>query len=301
MKLEWSNLKFELKFERKGRWEMMLVRVGRVGVRAALCSRTGVARGFATQQNQGGAKEEMENVVHASDLAAPSEEEAAAENARPFPWFISDDIVPDVDEPAPPGAQENVEELVAKWLPPHVMQDRSVRIFKQPKSAMEEGDQMTWYWSVELERRAQWTNQLMEYQSAGDPFDGLGLSRLMFRSAEEAVSFCKRNGFAYEVEEPPFKESFEGKNEYATNFLNEHVRTRRERLPPKSLMRREFAHKEKHKPTWVNLQHTDFGKTASKSVSQTHWTKQHPKNHKPSDWYNHSFKHRQELARKVGK
>lgn len=184
---------------------------------------------------------------------------------------------------------------------PEEHQSRKVRLFKKSKSANEMDDSSAKYWSLTIDRRANWTNQVMKYASTGDPLGATGLQNMKFDKLEDAKGFCERQGWSYEVEEPLTVVSQEGKKQYAQNFLNYHVRTRREKMPPNELLNTQFFHREGRKSTWVNLKHTAFGKVPSKVVSGTQWTDPHPNNHKATDWYISALEHKQELARKLGK
>ncbi|GBG24534.1 NADH dehydrogenase ubiquinone iron-sulfur protein 4, mitochondrial [Hondaea fermentalgiana] len=254
------------------------------------------ARGFADEAK----KEESEEVAPGVYRTPTAEEVLAWNETKATPGFSEDLVTPaEPKQATPPGAQKGWEGYV-NWVPDG-HKDRKVRIYKQSKNASQMEDDMTKYWSLNLDRRENWTNQLMKYASSGDPLGATGLQTLKFDKLEDATAFCERQGWKYEVDEPLLVVDQEGEKQYAQNFLNYHVRSRREKMPPNQLMNTQFFHREGRKPAWVNLKHSNFGKMPSKTVSATHWTDPHPNNHKATDWYMRALKDKQELARKLGK
>ena len=167
---------------------------------------------------------------------------------------------------------------------------------------MQSGTMKTHCWNVELDNERQWVNTLMGYQSGGDPFANTGLRNVKFDTLKDAQDFCVRQGWEFDVDRKVEKPDFDGKKGYHQNFLNYHVATRRKRLPPKKFAKMQFDHPEGGKSCWVNLKHTDYGKTESKMVSQTHWKDEdHPNNHDAESWRYDTFEKKAELAKRLGK
>ncbi len=89
-----------------------------------------------------------------------------------------------------------------------------VRIFQQPKSAMQSGTAQTHQWVLAWEpseRRNQ--DPLMGWFGSGDTRSQV---HLHFPTQEEAIAFAEREGLAYEVELPPIR--VRTPKVYADNF-----------------------------------------------------------------------------------
>ncbi|KAK0528422.1 ndufs4 NADH dehydrogenase Fe-S protein subunit [Tilletia horrida] len=85
---------------------------------------------------------------------------------------------------------------------PAALRHRSVRIFKPAKTATSSGKAGTAYWKVDfdiLQGSARWENPLMGWASSGDYMQGTSLN---FRSKEDAIHFCEKQGWPYFVSEP---------------------------------------------------------------------------------------------------
>ncbi|VDP10680.1 unnamed protein product [Heligmosomoides polygyrus] len=53
--------------------------------------------------------------------------------------------------------------------------------------------------SIELENRQRWENPLIGWCSTGDPLSNISMN-LKFASKEDAIAFCEKNKWTYEVE-----------------------------------------------------------------------------------------------------
>ncbi|KAK0548219.1 ndufs4 NADH dehydrogenase Fe-S protein subunit [Tilletia horrida] len=85
---------------------------------------------------------------------------------------------------------------------PPALRARSVRIFKPAKTANSSGKAGTAYWRVDwdiLQGSARWENPLMGWASSGDYMQGTSLN---FKSKEDAIHFCEKQGWPYFVSEP---------------------------------------------------------------------------------------------------
>ena len=72
------------------------------------------------------------------------------------------------------------------------------------------------HWKISFDRQGKWRNGLMGWASGGDT---LRTPNLKFESKEDAVAYCTRMGWEYEVELPKAKRSFQGEKDYGDNFL----------------------------------------------------------------------------------
>lgn len=74
------------------------------------------------------------------------------------------------------------------------------RIYRPAKTAMQSGKAKTHRWVLDYEpETARSVEPLMGYTSSADMRQQI---RLYFETQEEAVSYARRNGIAYRVEEP---------------------------------------------------------------------------------------------------
>jgi hypothetical protein len=89
-----------------------------------------------------------------------------------------------------------------------------VRIFQQPKTAMQSGRANTERWVVEFEPdSARRVEPLMGWTSSADT---KGQLRLWFGSRDEAVAYAKKHGLMYTLEAP--RERCLRPKAYADNF-----------------------------------------------------------------------------------
>lgn len=98
-------------------------------------------------------------------------------------------------------------------VPPEHVQGRRVRIYKQAKNAMQSGTNDTHKWKLDFENRERWENPLMGWTSTGDPLSNLNL---WFTNKEDAIDYCERQGYHYEIDEPQPRRNL--KKLYADNF-----------------------------------------------------------------------------------
>ncbi|EPQ26235.1 uncharacterized protein PFL1_06170 [Pseudozyma flocculosa PF-1] len=85
---------------------------------------------------------------------------------------------------------------------PAELNQRSVRIFRPAKTANSSGKAGTKVWRVDwdiLQGSARWENPLMGWASSGDYMQGTSLK---FRTKEDAVHFCEKQGWDYHIQEP---------------------------------------------------------------------------------------------------
>lgn len=117
--------------------------------------------------------------------------------------------------PKDPTGDRVIKASAASGVPDHVTQ-RSVRIFRPTKNAMQSGKANSKSWRIEWETQDRWENPLMGWISSADPMQA---TRVVFETKEEAVDFAKRQGLAYWIDEPTAKD-FHPKM-YADNFRYE--------------------------------------------------------------------------------
>ena len=96
---------------------------------------------------------------------------------------------------------------------PSNLNKRLVRIYQPTKTAMQSGIAETKYWKLQFDSQPRWENELMGWSSTGDPMHSLNMK---FKTSNDAVLFCQRQGFEFKVEEPKM-DKFEVKS-YSKNF-----------------------------------------------------------------------------------
>ena len=65
-----------------------------------------------------------------------------------------------------------------------------------------------------------WANPLMGWTSSSDTLENVGRSSLFFYTKEEAMRFCEKHGWSYQVDEPNQRRTARQKryNAYSDNF-----------------------------------------------------------------------------------
>lgn len=119
----------------------------------------------------------------------------------------------EADEGPPPPVAHNVNPLFAATGELH---QRSVRIFKPAKTANSSGKAGTNHWRVDfdiLQGSARWENPLIGWASSADYMQGTSLK---FRTQEDAVHFCEKQGWDYFIQEPHYARI--GVKSYAANY-----------------------------------------------------------------------------------
>ena len=90
----------------------------------------------------------------------------------------------------------------------------TVRIYKPAKTAMQSGQANTKAWALDFEMDvAKQVEPLMGWTSS---FDTRQQLRLRFHTKEEAIAYCERHGFPYQVSEA--KPAARRAMSYADNF-----------------------------------------------------------------------------------
>ena len=104
----------------------------------------------------------------------------------------------------------------------HMYEGRVAKIAMPPKHAMQSATSRIKFWEVKFDRQRKWRNELMGWTSGSDV---LRTHKMRFESKEEAMAFCDRQGWKYEVEEPAAKADYMGKKDYGDNFLTARAKT----------------------------------------------------------------------------
>ncbi|CAM9920386.1 unnamed protein product, partial [Ascophyllum nodosum] len=112
---------------------------------------------------------------------------------------------------------ENPEEVLAlDPLPPSVA-GRKVTISQKSRPATTSGVGGGLHvWHLTFKNQERWSNPLMGWTSTADPMSNM---KMTFSTPEQAVRFCKKRGWKWEVKAPAKREAVYGKFSYAHNFL----------------------------------------------------------------------------------
>lgn len=95
----------------------------------------------------------------------------------------------------------------------------TARIFQPPKNAMQSGRANVQRWRLEYEQTsAREIDPLMGWTSSGDMNQQLSLT---FETKEEAVAFAKKEGIAYNLQEPKTRRI--RPKSYAENFKSDRL------------------------------------------------------------------------------
>lgn len=103
--------------------------------------------------------------------------------------------------------------------PAAMMETRIVKIYQQPNTVQNATqNQIPWRMQWEDDQTNRWTNPLMGWTSTNDPLSNTHMT-LEFHTAEDAMRFCERNGWKYEVaQSKPNKELNASPKKYSDNF-----------------------------------------------------------------------------------
>jgi len=102
---------------------------------------------------------------------------------------------------------------VLSGVPEEQLKSRRVRIFVPAKNAMQSGTARTHQWHIEFDTRERWENPLMGWTSSADPLSTMDIS---FTTREDAMVYCEKNGWDYEVDEK--REVYLKPKSYGANF-----------------------------------------------------------------------------------
>uniref|UniRef100_A0AC35GQP6 NADH dehydrogenase [ubiquinone] iron-sulfur protein 4, mitochondrial n=1 Tax=Panagrolaimus sp. PS1159 TaxID=55785 RepID=A0AC35GQP6_9BILA len=116
-----------------------------------------------------------------------------------------------VEVPADPGRE--VADL--SGVPDEHKEERVARIFRPSRESPQTAWNNTKVWKIELDNRQRWENPLMGWASSGDPLSNIA-GNLDFASKEDAIAFCQKNRWNYDVEEVHERKIIP--KQYGTNF-----------------------------------------------------------------------------------
>ena len=128
-------------------------------------------------------------------------------------------VVPDGLAPAGPA---HPEEAAALMRIPEIHKKRTVVISQKAQAATTSASHASKAWRLGWKTEERWTNPLMGWTSTADP---LSNTELKFETAEQAMRFATKMGWAFEVSEPIERNKSYGTNTYSHNFLQKWVET----------------------------------------------------------------------------
>lgn len=110
-----------------------------------------------------------------------------------------------------PAQDEKISPL--SGVPQDLLKERRCRIFISARNAMQSGTHNTKKWKIEWDTKERWENPLMGWASSADPHSSLMLE---FGSKQDAITYCERMGYKYEIVEPPSRAHT--RRTYGANF-----------------------------------------------------------------------------------
>jgi len=138
---------------------------------------------------------------------------------------------------------------------------RKVTVYKAGQHALTSGVGAAGWWGLKVAHEAKWSNGLMGWVSSADTQRQPTIN-LRFDSAEQAVLYCERNGYDYEVQAPAEHARGAVLNQYQYNFLPLELQTRM-RVNGARRSRHSFKHEDAPSATgvstFVNYRYTQRG------------------------------------------
>ena len=125
----------------------------------------------------------------------------------------------DTTEPEHPNMgliPEQAEDVgVVSGVPIEHIKERVAYIHSKIRNCMQSGTFEYDKWCLEFDKRESWENPLMGWESTGDPLDDTSLE---FPSKEDAIMYCVRMGYKYEIRSYQPNEAKHIPKSYAENF-----------------------------------------------------------------------------------
>lgn len=116
-----------------------------------------------------------------------------------------------------PGLPANPTEITTLNGQPALHRERTVLIGQKAQSAMTSASHKSKAWVIQWKTEERWSNPLMGWTSTADPLSNL---QMQFETAEDAIRFAEKNGWAYDLKEPIPRDKVYGQNKYSHNFLS---------------------------------------------------------------------------------
>ncbi|KAI1731644.1 ETC complex I subunit conserved region domain-containing protein [Ditylenchus destructor] len=86
-------------------------------------------------------------------------------------------------------------------VPEEHQEARRARIYQPSRATPQSGSHNTKFWKIELDNQQRWENNNIGWCSSGDPLSNISMA-LDFASQEDAIHFCRKNRWTYELLEP---------------------------------------------------------------------------------------------------
>lgn len=98
-------------------------------------------------------------------------------------------------------------------IPAEQICNRTVRIYKPARTAMQSGIRQTKLWKLDFDVLEKWENPMMGWTTSADPLQAM---QIKFESKEDAIAYCQRQGWKFMVDDPQLPSM--KKKSYADNF-----------------------------------------------------------------------------------
>lgn len=132
-------------------------------------------------------------------------------------------------------------------------------IIQRPgRHAMSQRPDRSRHWIIQFDSVEHWGNELMGWTSTNDPQDQLR-QYLRFESEAQAIYFCEKNGWDWELDENvPQSAGDQINNSYDQNFVPKDVRYQLDTKGPRK-GRYLFENKTRNQSCWMNLKRSKYG------------------------------------------
>lgn len=134
------------------------------------------------------------------------------------PWHVR--TVPD----RPLVEPERMADIGDSERMPEEHRKRTVTIYRLAQTHMQSATHKDKAWRLKWDSQQRWMNPLMGWRSSADPMSA-GVN-LKFESEADAIRFCEKRGWNYEVQAFGTRDFKGGVTTYAHNFLSKEVETR---------------------------------------------------------------------------
>jgi hypothetical protein len=176
-------------------------------------------------------------------------------NETVTPWHSRPDLVP-----AEPNAVTAVSEAGTvgqlAGIPGELLK-RKATIYRRARQATSSSSEKSKAWKIEFNHQHRWNNDLMGWQSGGDP--AAQLYNLYFETPDQAAQYCRKHGFDFNIEQPNLPRDFHGKKSYAHNFLTEAVENKIKAKKPADIARNHFKWNAPRQTQWINQHRRSYG------------------------------------------
>uniref|UniRef100_A0AC34R6V3 NADH dehydrogenase [ubiquinone] iron-sulfur protein 4, mitochondrial n=1 Tax=Panagrolaimus sp. JU765 TaxID=591449 RepID=A0AC34R6V3_9BILA len=128
-----------------------------------------------------------------------------------------EDVLGETKEKKPIEMTTDIQEAASNLsgIPEEHKAERIAKIYKPTRQVTQTPWNNTKVWNIALDNRERWENPLIGWASSGDPLSSIDMA-LDFATKEDAIAFCEKNHWKWEVEEPQSRKVIP--KQYGANF-----------------------------------------------------------------------------------